>query len=563
MHIQFSIPVCFPVRVRQTLALAGLLSACALSSVAEPGMPVTRFADLPATIKDQVAVGTPRKSWEIEDSPFGIHTTVMAEGADDALMVKLADLITDAGFKWTTDYLTIGKVKDMTPAQVGAKFTPLPARCLTYAQLLHRAKVKLLIRLDPLPWEPWKNETTGPIDPDSEAMQKAEAFVRTTVRQLKPYVRDWQIWNEPNIGNRKPLVTPKDYVAIVKKLAAVIREEQQDAVIYGPGTAMLQCLADSPYPWIPEALKAGLASQIDVFSFHPYRAPRWKFNLPENASQFYPWKTWADYSAQIMDLRRVIRENHGGKDLRLAATEDGLSTFINGAGEEAISLVVAAKYELRRALMDFHEGIYPRTQFCLYRKTDDMFYTKEAAYNIVTSDFQKKPQYIASQNLNAVLDSSFKRDDTTPVSVVVTGPARERFANEENPGESFLLDRKGERTPAKVIRHVYRRETADLEELMVFYWSAEPSEDTHVRYTGRIDVNEPGWSGPLLIDLMAMPARRPKNEIVVLVSSNFVNRSDPVQLDARTTAKGVAIDNLEVRDYPMVIKWIRPKSKSQ
>jgi hypothetical protein len=103
----------------------------------------------------------------------------------------------------------------------------------------------------------------------------------------------------------------------------------------------------------------------------------------------------------------------------------------------------------------------------------------------------------------------------------------------------------------------------DFEELMVFYWSAEPSEDTHVRYTGRIDVNEPGWSGPLLIDLMAMPARRPKNEIVVLVSSNFVNRSDPVQLDAHTTAKGVAIDNIEVRDYPMVIKWVRPKSKSQ
>ena len=82
------------------------------------------------------------------------------------------------------------------------------------------------------------------------------------------------------------------YVKVVRFLAGIIRREQPDAVIYGPGTAMLQCLDEYPYPWIPRALEAGLAEEIDVFSYHPYRAPAWRHNIPENASQFQHLLLW-------------------------------------------------------------------------------------------------------------------------------------------------------------------------------------------------------------------------------------------------------------------------------
>ncbi|MDP0497776.1 MAG: hypothetical protein Q7Q73_16360 [Verrucomicrobiota bacterium JB024] len=485
----------------------------------------------------------------------------MAEGADDATVRKLADLVTEGGFKWVTDYLTIGNARSMTPEQVQARFDPLPPRCVQYAELLREADVSLLVRLDPFPWEPWNGAAEYSYEEDSPDMQRAAAFVRACVRQLKPYVNHWQIWNEPNIGNQAPHITPENYVKVVRFLAGIICREQPDAVIYGPGTAMLQCLDEYPYPWIPRALEAGLADEIDVFSYHPYRAPAWRHNIPENASQFYPWTWWEDYRDQVADLRQQIRDHNDGYDLPLATTEDGLTNVIDGNGEQQISWVVGAKYELRRALLDFELGVYPRTQFCLYRPARELSYDKQATFSIVTADFQKKPQYLASQNLNAVLDSRYTLDEDAPVTVEVTGPRRTLSVNPHNPQES-VTSSDGSTTAATppLYQQVYRRETPEFEEMLVFFWSAEPSGDVHIRYPARMEITEQGWQAPLQIDLMAMPAKRPKNEIVELIRSDFVDRRDPEQLQALATPYGVLLRDIEVRDYPLLIKWIRPKT---
>lgn len=530
-----------------------------LSAASGEGKSVPKFSELPEEIQKNVAPGTPRKAWEISDSPFGIHTTVMAEGADDAQIQKLVSLISEGGFKWAADYLTIGKVTDLSPEQVREKFTPLPSRCLTYAKLLSRSKVNLLVRLDPFPWEPWHGPAKGSFEEGSPEVAKAVEFVKTCVRQLKAYTRHWQIWNEPNIGNQNPLVSPRDYARIVKILSRAIREEQADAIIYGPGTAMLQCMDEYPRPWIPEVLEAGLADDIDVFSFHAYRAPAWRHNLPENASQFHPWTTWKDYPEQISELRKLTAKNNGGRALPLANTEDGLPNTIEGTGEQPITWVVAAKYELRRALLDFELGISPRIQFCLYRRAADELYDKQASFNTVMNDFQKKPQYFASQNLNAILDFDFKLEDSIPVSIKFSGDRRLRHVNTDNPAESLMESGGVSEKRPEIYKQVYRREHPDFDELLVFFWSVEPSEDIHIRRPARFEIGEAGWQAPLMIDLMAMPAKRPENEIVELISSDFVDRRDPEQLSGRTTASGVAIQEIEVRDYPLAIKWVRPK----
>ncbi|MFH1497537.1 MAG: hypothetical protein ABII82_06895, partial [Verrucomicrobiota bacterium] len=227
--------------------------------VTESGAGVLRFMQLPADIRAQIAVGTPRSSAEIADSPFGIHTTIMNEGGSPELIEKLVSLISEGGFKWAVDYLAhSSRTAGMTPAQVDQMYAALPERCVDYARRLKAVDVNLLVRLDPFPWTPHGKEAAFDYAPGSPDMLRASAFIRQTVRQLKPYTRHWQIWNEPNLGNSIPYVTPENYVKLFAQIAAVIRTEQPDAVLYGPGTAMLQCMADTPYPWIPRALAAGL-----------------------------------------------------------------------------------------------------------------------------------------------------------------------------------------------------------------------------------------------------------------------------------------------------------------
>lgn len=551
----------FPVSRMHAVFGAGLVLFGGFTVAGAQDTTLPKFSQLPEAIKKDALIGMPRSSTEIGESPFGIHTTIMAEGGSDNLIKNTPRLISAAGFKWVVEYLSIGKTADMTPPQVSDKFAALPERCTDYATRLQKSKIKLLMRLDPFPWEPWKGASTAVFEENSPDMERAVVFVRQVVRQLKPYTNHWQAWNEPNIGNQQPLVSPANYVKLVKRLSEVIREEQPDAVIYGPGTAMLQCLDKSPYPWIPMALDAGLTKYINVFSFHPYRAPAWRRNLPENASQFHPWKTWKDYTEQIEDLRARLRKANGGKEVPLATTEDGLSNVIDGNGEQQISWIVGAKYELRRALQDFYLGISPRTLFCFYRNAGERFYEKQGTFNIVTDDFQKKPTYYAAQNLNAVLDSSYQRDDSRPVKITVTGPRQEFLVNDENPGERTTLAAGTSVPTVKVCQQVYRKDHPGYEELLVFYWSAEPSEDCHIRYPAKIEINEPGWVAPLQIDLMAMPVKRPKNEIVELIRSDFVDRRDPLQFQAVRTATGSMVETTELRDYPLLVKWFRPHAQ--
>ncbi len=504
-------------------------------SQADSGM--LRFNQLPENIRKQVPVGTPRKSAEIADSPFGIHTTIMHEGADSSMIERQVELMSEAGFKWAIDYHANSGVKDLTPHEVGEKFSNV-SRSIKYAQLLREADINLMMRIDPLRWAPRGKEADFDYEPGSLDMQKAEVFTRQIVRQLKPYTKHWHIWNEPNIGNETPYVTPENYVKLFSQISAVIREEQPDAVVYGPGTAMLQCMADKPYPWIPRVLDAGLMEYCDVFSFHPYRQPAVRANLPEYASEFHPWTTWGSYEAQINDLKEMISDHiEDDKPIRLAATEDGVPDLINGAGEQELTWVVAAKYELRRALQDFKMGIYPRTIFCLYRNIRDPFYNEQSSYNLVTSNFQRKPAFNAAQNLNAVLDSTYQPYQGVDVSVEPTDAS-------DNPEGDIQIQ-------------TYYKDHGEFEELLVFYWSAEEGKDVHPHYNGRLEIRDSGWEAPLEIDLMAMPVRRPSKAPVEIIDSKFIDRRDPRPLVGHVVDGGVQIKAIDVRDYPMLIKWIR------
>ncbi len=517
-----------------------LLSFCLVLFLTAPTMAQPRkFTDLPTDLRKQVLLGTPRTSAMVPDSPFATHTTVLAEGIPDSQIPKLVEAISQAGYKWVVDYVSVGPFTDQTPQQIQQRWSTLAPRYRLYLDGLKAAKINVLIRLDPCPWK----QLQGEGEPTQLTLERSEAFVRHAVRQLKPYTQHWQIWNEPNLGNAKPHVPPKPYVKLVAHLAKVIRSEQPQAVIYAPATAMLQCMLPKPYPWIDEVLEAGLLQHIDVFTYHPYRQGYERINIPEHASEFAPWTDFQSYTHQLSVLRETLKRHSGGKDVPLAATEDGAPDFVNARGEQEITWVIGAKYELRRSLLDFYNGVYPRTQFCMYRPMPNPFFESEASFNLITPGFEKKPAYFAAQNLHSVLDSTYKRDDQ--ISVIIT-PTPGQPAIE---GQGLMVQ-------------TYTKSHADFDEVLIFYWAAEPSDNVHRRRRATLELHEAGYESPLMIDLMAMPATRAKNELIEVINPEFVARVDVKALEPQTIpgGDGVRVTDIEIRDYPMLIKWLRPRS---
>lgn len=513
-------------RLIPILACTLLLAACGRSAEPMP-IPVRRHADLPPEQKTLVPVGSARAAKDIPASPFGTHTTVIAEGGDEATVAKLPDLIAAAGYKWVVDYAAAGKLAGLAPAVAAERWTRQRPRALRYAEQLQQRGVSLLVRLDPLPWSRMKDG-----EPTDEQVAGGAAFAAAVVHDLKPWVRHWQIWNEPNIGNDNPVVPAALYVRVAAAVAAAIRAEQAEAVIHGPGTAMLQCLAPTPLPWIDQALAAGLMKHLDVFSYHPYRQPYWRANLPEHASEFHPWNRWGSYEAQIADLRARLRAA-AGREVPLSITEDGVPTFVNADGEQHLPPVVAAKYELRRDLLDAWLGVSPRVHFCFWRQMTNAGYESEASFNTLAGG-ELKPLYYAAQNLHGVLDGGHQ------------------------PVVDSAYEWRMEGTAPGICTQVWRKQLPGVDELLVAFWAETEADTVHRRWRATLRLHADGYEAPRLFDLMAMPAPRMHGGMADLVNPEYRARKPALEPAFTAGAGGwLSTTGLEVRDYPQVLQLVR------
>ena len=89
-------------------------------------------------------------------------------------------------------------------------------------------------------------------------------YCKQMVRLYKDNVMAWEIFNEPNGGN---LITPEEYVAMLKVAYKAIKEEDPKAVVLG------LCGIDA-VPWTTAVFKAGGAKDFDVLSLHMYGGPQ-------------------------------------------------------------------------------------------------------------------------------------------------------------------------------------------------------------------------------------------------------------------------------------------------
>lgn len=505
-------------------------------AVAQSQMNALRtYSELPLSLKGQVPSGMPRKSSEIQASPFGTHTTVINEGGDSATIAKLPALISAAGYKWVEDYAAAGPIDGLSPDTASLRWSRQRFRAMEYVKRLHELGISVLIRIDPLPWRQIKDTP-----PTEDQIAGGAKFSSLVVKDLKPWVHDWQIWNEPNIGNENPAVPPPLYVRVAAEVSKAIRTEQPSAVIYGPGTAMLQALAPKPFPWIDQALESGLMKYIDVFSYHPYHQPYLRKNIPEHASEFYPWNRWSSYDSQIKDLRARINAA-AKRNVPIAVTEDGIPTYTNADGEQQIPPIIAAKYELRRNLLDFWLGVNPRIHFVFYRQASNQDYESEASFNTLNSNGDLRPLYYAVQNLYGVIDGD----------------------HQPQPNIRTSWDLTTEKTPPTIRTQVWKKKLPGGEELLIAYWAETEADTLHRRWKGTLKIQASGYEAPRVIDLMTMPAPKTKGDIGQLAPPEYKPRSPSTEPPSYTSPDNqwITVPQLEIRDYPQILQLVNFTNK--
>jgi hypothetical protein len=101
---------------------------------------------------------------------------------------------------------------------------------------------------------------------DDETMNAWLKYVETTVKRYKNVVTEWEIWNEPNLGQNREYAD--SYANLLMKTTGVIKKVQPDAVIIG---ISLAGIASKFTEQVFEILKANNKADImDYLTYHPY-----------------------------------------------------------------------------------------------------------------------------------------------------------------------------------------------------------------------------------------------------------------------------------------------------
>lgn len=170
-----------------------------------------------------------------------------------------------------------------------------------------------------------------PLSP--EALAAWDRWVRTLVTRFRDRVREWEVWNEPDINNRG--TAPVDqYVDLYLRTASIVRELQPDGRLYALALAHDAAYAER----FLDAMKArGRLDLIDAITIHGY---------PRNP----------DDTSLTDRLRGYLRETIG-RDIPLRQGETGApSRFQTDFALRNITWTEdrQAKWNLRRMLA--HHG---------------------------------------------------------------------------------------------------------------------------------------------------------------------------------------------------------------
>ena len=214
-------------------------------------------------------------------------------------------------------------------------------------------------------------------------------------------VRNWEIWNEPNLSQYyAPKPDPAGYAALLKAAYAGIKSVDAGAVVITGGTAPTQTADDGStirsVDFLSAVYDAGAKGSFDAVAQHPYTFPY----TPDHA---YPGGAWGDLS-----VLHSIMVAHGDGGKRIWSTEYGAPT--DGPGN-LVSTDVRQVYPDSSHVSEGLQALIVRdavTRLRSYPWAGPMFWysyqdagtstsSNENFFGLVRADGSHKPAYDAYQ----------------------------------------------------------------------------------------------------------------------------------------------------------------------
>jgi hypothetical protein len=253
------------------------------------------------------------------------------------------------------------------------------------AEAIAARNMRSLVIIDFTP--SWARES-GCYDSKMCAPKSASAYASFAGQAVARYqhygIRDWEIWNEPNISFRyHPAANPTQYVAILKASYRAIKSADPAAVVVTGGTAPSATDATNlmPTDFIKALYAAGASGSFDAVAAHPY-------TYPNSPADNLPLDAWG----QLESMRRTMVAN-GDANKQIWITEFGAPT--NGPDQSGDHVTEIQQSQILADALRIRRGYTWVGPFFWYEYQDDgtSTATSENFYGIVRSDGSHKPAY--------------------------------------------------------------------------------------------------------------------------------------------------------------------------
>ncbi len=302
------------------------------------------------------------------ESPFGMGVYLNRYGGDAgglALMERAGVMARDAGVKWTREDFSWGRIERQRGQFDWTYYDNLVA-CARRNGITVYAIVGY--------WSRWTKPYT------SEGVDDYVHFLKELVRRYQNHIKQWEIWNEPNIFFWEG---PKDlYAELLTKSYAAIKDIDPGAQVLGLSTAGID------HKFIARMLE--LQAPFDILTIHPYRTHLSDLGFIDELKKVSDQVRLSDGTRRPVWLTQL---GWAPPPPHNALRQDFVPNSLRAQAE-----LIARCY-----LCAIVSGVEPRTFWYNFRNDGDDPIYFEHQLGIVYSDFRPKPAYIAYATLTRAL----------------------------------------------------------------------------------------------------------------------------------------------------------------
>lgn len=219
---------------------------------------------------------------------------------------------------------------------------------------------------------------------DEATMQGWLKYVEATVKRYKDVVKEWEVWNEPNLKNGGYV----EYANLLIRTADVVKKNQPEAKVIGFAAAGI------PLSFVKEVFEILKANHkmdlVDYLSYHPYT------------------KNPDDSYEGVQNLKELALSYH--PDIQLYQGENGCPSQLEWT--HALSYypwteISQAKWLMRRMAADKVRDI--RTS--VFTMIDLKYYNMLQSFGLIRSNLlheiiYKRPSYYGVQHMVSLFDDS-------------------------------------------------------------------------------------------------------------------------------------------------------------